>query len=205
MIIDSKAEINYMYDILDKEGYRFNEYNPFGIRNFARLPNGIYNDSIGLLSEKFIYLCKGTTDPSPYYIVEHPMNAVGTAVLDEGLHDRIWMVGIHAKRVVALINGWRGTHCTKKQRVKRIGKDYKFKPKLYRGWYCCNMHPKFDNDDSYIGKNSAGCQVVMVVKEFHKYMNYIISSKEFMSNKRVLYSYYIFMQNRIISDVMGWL
>lgn len=201
MVIDSKIEIQNLYDFLDKEGYKFNEFNPFAIRNFDKIREGIYNDSIGLLSEKLIYIVRGTTDPSPFYIETKPMNPKGTAVLLEGLHDRIWMVGIHAGRVTALVNGWRGIHKTKQQKVKRLDKNYKFTPKIYKGWYCCNLHPAFDAKES-IGRSSAGCQVIMNRLEFNRYMQYILTSKEYLNNKWTLYSHYIFVQNKVVADIM---
>ncbi len=203
MKIDSRLEIGYMYDYLDKQGYKFNEYNPFGIRNIDKLNQGIFNDSIGLLCKDFIYLVRGTTDPSPYYIEERPMNANGTAVMCSGLQDRIWMVGLHAKKFTGLINGWRGGFGTKKQSVKRLDKNYKYKNKIYKGWFCCNLHPTFNVSPEKIGRNSAGCQVIRVESDFNLYMSHILTSKEYVGNKKTLYSYYMFEQNKAISDIIG--
>ena len=203
MIIDSRPEIQYMYDFLGKEGYKFNEYNPFAIRNFDKIKGGIFNDTIGLLCENFIYVIRGTTDPSPYYIEQHPMNVNGTAVMCAGLQDRIWMVGLHAKKFTGLINGWRLGFGTKKQKVKRLDKNYKFKDKIYKGWFCCNLHPTFNPNPDKIGRNSAGCQVVRVMSDFTKYMGYIMNSMEYAINKRTLYSYYIFEQNNPITEIVG--
>jgi len=197
MIVDSKEEIQSMYEFLDKEGYEFNECNPFGIRDYSGIEKGVYNDTIGLLCENEMYLFKGTTDPSPYYIEKKPMNANGTAVMCSGLQHKIWMVGSHARRCIGLINGWRGRHGTKRQTVKRLDKKYRFKKKIYRGWFACNLHPAFDNNFSYIGRNSAGCQVIANEKEFQQYMGYIMISDEYKANKHTLYSYYLFEEGSI--------
>lgn len=204
VIIDSKIEIQAIYQHLDAEGYEFNEYNLFGVRNFKGIKEGIFNDSLCLLGDNELFICAGTTDPSPYYIREKPMNANGTAVLLEGLQPKIWMVGPHGKaRVTGLINGWRFGFGTKKQRVKRLNKDFKFTGKIYKGWFACNFHPHFNRTTpDYIGRNSAGCQVPREKRDFEAIMSRITGSSEYKSNKRTLYSYYIFTQNSLAGKMI---
>jgi len=169
------------------KGYPIEENNIFGIRNDNKLDEGIWNDVIGYWTEEKIWLAQGTTDPSPYYIVYHPMNKTGTAMMVPGYHEKIWVIDRHGKSQYTALCNRRWKRC-EKQQVWRLDKNYHRidedgEPKVFAGYFSCNLHrgDKFQPLPK-IGPYSGGCQVIQDPNDFDEFMeNMINSGQEFFS------------------------
>lgn len=197
--IESPILISYIMNKYNDHGAKIEEINLFGVRNKERLKDSVYNDTIGLFTNDFIILAKGTTDPSAYYIETHPINKNGTAIMCLGFHENIWVVDKHGKaQVTALCNRrWKGC---RKQRVRRLDTKFNYnKQGIFTGYYSCNFHPasKYNLSD-HIGKWSAGCIVTRDYSEFQEFMRIVLNSK--MKKKK--FSFFLFDKEEIIEELI---
>lgn len=178
------------YKFFDKGKYNLNL---FGIRNENRKPYK-FDDKIGIyfkddLDRKHIYLFNATTDPSKYWL-KKPMNNSGTAILIEGQHLSAFKLGYHKGEYEALVQNKNLTVYRDENKDKKLN----FKsPET--GQFGINMHRAMKNKIiSFIGKFSAGCQVLQSPFDFIFLLSIVRKSVDLYGNS---ISYTLFLERDI--------
>ena len=176
-----------------QNGIQPTTFNAFGIRNREKQGEDIWNDWIGFFTEKQdeIYIFKGTTDPGIYWTT-HPETPEGVAHLCLGYQKDIWVIDKHRGMYTALCNRW---NCNPTRIWRDVNKDTSFNASIDKiesvkiGLNChrADMLAIL----KYIGKYSAGCQVILNPKEFDIFITTAINSglKKF--------SYFLFDKSQI--------
>ena len=119
----------------------------------------LWNDSIGILawsgSEwRFVCLFRGTIEPGAHY-TRNPLNPGGCAVLDFGLHEKLWAFGKH-RGYEALVQV--GVARLMRDRNRNHQRDDAISFEKHRGVNLHSTRPGFNGGS--IGKFSAGCCVI---------------------------------------------
>ena len=209
-IVENKTLIDTFSDIWKNGGLDVRDVNPFGIRNFDNLMGGVWNDTVGFWEpDRMIFVAKGTVDPSPYYIREHPMNPAGTGVMCHGPHKNTHCVGPHGKTgYTALVNTHDYNPKCQPQDLWRVDRDGKFimengSPKIFSGYFGANIHHgnAYAIED-HIGAWSAACQVFQDIKDFNILMDAVLSSEMYKADKACLFNYYLFDKNEMPVEVI---
>ncbi len=157
--------LNYKVFNLDKS---FN-LNIFGIRAKGGTTN-TFNDLIGCFysddgGNRIVHAFPATTDPGKYYL-DNLLNKQGCAVLTKGQHMGCWKLGKH--------RDYTALQQVKAVTVYRVpdgnyipGNDYATDD----GIFGINIH-RADDDRiaTYIGKYSAGCQVIHKPEDFNAFI-----------------------------------
>jgi hypothetical protein len=155
--------------------------NLFGIRSPDRV-SGTYDDLLGCAykvdGQWVVRYWAATTDPSLYYR-ENPLNVKGTAILVPGQYSGVYAIDMHAGKYLALCqrNGpvtvWRDNDL---DRV--LDEDVETES----GYFGINIHASsstpYDqtrdrDEDSDIGRFSAGCQVHATTTGFREMMDLV--------------------------------
>jgi hypothetical protein len=155
--------------------------NLFGIRSPDRV-SGTYDDLLGCAykvdGQWVVRYWAATTDPSLYYR-ENPLNVKGTAILVPGQYSGVYTIDMHAGKYLALCqrNGpvtvWRDNDL---DRV--LDEDLE----TDTGFFGINIHASsstpYDqtrdrDEDSDIGRFSAGCQVHATTTGFREMMDLV--------------------------------
>jgi hypothetical protein len=178
-------------------GGEWEEINIFGIRCDENPDSDEFNDWIGIATDGFIKVYKGTTDPGLYYTKIAPITydkVTGAAHLIDGFHKHAWQVGIHmagtsfAHEALMQTGGpvtiWRDTN-----------KDFSpaNEPKQ-TGYFGINIHrSQIIGDTPHIANYSAGCVVMQNNKDFLEFMNIIKMSETF---KKINAKFSLFIINK---------
>lgn len=158
-------------------------------------PNS-FNDLFLLLGVnkdgKFRYLLKsvGTTEPGTHYTV-NAMNAAGAArVVIDTKHENIWQVGYHGRgngRHLALVQTGNQICVTRDK-----NKDYaRTNDRVMCGYYGINFHGGYNMPLNNIGRASAGCAVIRLMKEQAAAMKIIGTDYFYKLNKKHRFSYIV--------------
>lgn len=137
--------------------------NIFGIRNTDDMERGYWNDLIGLSFLDKIYLCIGTTDPSPMWTRKH---RIGVDHLVAKFHKDLWSFGKH-RGSDAFVQGAR-TVDTWQDKNRNFKLDKGDGIVTDKKWWGINFHTSYKHDLSVIGGSSAGCQVAKHWEDFEK-------------------------------------
>jgi hypothetical protein len=155
--------------------------NLFGIRSPDRV-SGTYDDLLGCAykvdDQWVVRYWAATTDPGLYYR-EHPANVKGTAILVPGQYSGVYTIDMHAGKYLALcqragpVTVWRDNDL---DRV--LDEDLETES----GYFGINIHASsstpYDqtrdrDEDSDVGKWSAGCQVHATTTGFRDMMSLV--------------------------------
>ena len=157
-----------------KKGYKWftgiYDLNFIGIRSLSAQPDK-FDDTIAIAYvdkalNKRVFCAPFTTDPGLYYLL-NPLNGSGTAIIPEGQHLGLWMLGKH-KGYTALTQRVPIRVLRDANRNNTIEGVLTKNPEM--GGF--NFHRALEGDIAMtVGKFSAGCQVVQVPEDFA----YIIS------------------------------
>ena len=190
-------EIKKLYQ---KFSGKWEEVNIFGIRNDYDDKSDLFNDQIGIATEKEVHIYQGTTDPGMWWTL-HPVTyqgVTGAAHVVEGFHPHIWRVGTHASGTAfshqALIQTgnsikfWRDVD-------KDMVYDKKDDP-IQVGYVGINCHRAGLDDPMNIGKYGAGCQVVRNHEEFKILMGIVLASESYKKEKEFARFSYLLMNKK---------
>jgi len=191
LIKDHKGLYRFYLDYFKKNKLKMDEITLIGIRDEADLQKDVINDYLGYIMKDKIFICKGTTDPSVYYTTnKKDRNPQGTFHLKEGFHEKIWCVGRH-KGYEALVNDWRYCLPTVGWRDTNYNFKYDEKDIEVKGHFGINfhrMHPSILVP--FIGKYSAGCQVVHDVKDFRHIIDTVKSTQMYRgTSEKTVFNY----------------
>jgi hypothetical protein len=180
-----------------KNSLPIKEINLFGIRDSSDIEKDVINDYLGFFTKDEFFICKGTTDPSVFYTKnKKERNANGTFHLKEGFHSQIWCIGKH-KGYEALVND--GSACKPTKGWRDANYDFVEDPKDvevcdYFGINFHRMHPTILVP--FIGRYSAGCQVVNDVKDFRYIIDSVKKTKMYLgTSKKTTFNYMLFNIN----------
>ena len=201
IVYDFYFEIKKIYL---ENGWSFSDdINIFGLRNIENTDKDIWNDYICVTHNEEVYVFRGTTDPGKWYTKHHK---TGASHLCYGLHKKVWMVGTHGRKHPqnpALICHWR---CKKAKMWYDTNRDGKNNDKTYGYEWAIDCHTSLRNDPSYIGKSSAGCQVIRNHDEFfNKFMYMIMESASYKKKKSFKFDYALLDINQLdkkFSDII---
>lgn len=180
--------MNLTYDTVkaafQRKGYKFYaghmNVNVFGIRSPERRANKFDDTLCVAFQNNAQNLCvswPGTTDPGQHWL-DNPLNYRGTAILVPGQYP-VYAIDYHRGAYKAL--------CQRRGPVKvyRDGnKDniLNYDPKtIQSGDFGINVHKS--SSSSFVGPNSAGCQVFKFSADFTAFMNLLFSSEKIYGNK----------------------
>ncbi len=172
--------------------------NIFGIRDESNQDKDVWNDIIGYFTDTEIKFYKGTTDPGRYWTI-NKLNPLGTAHLCLGYHKDIWKLEKHRKKYIALCNTWQCEPTTVWRDINKDGKFDHQNEKIYTGYFGINLHRAHKiYRTTYIGKYSAGCQVIQNPALFTN-----LIQQAYKSNMEK-FSYFLFDYNEsnIFNDIM---
>lgn len=147
------------------------ELNIVGLRSQSVTPNR-FDDELHVFYKtdagnwKY-HVFKATTDPGTYWL-RQPMQAQGTAILDQGQYKAAYQIGLHRGQYKALVQA----------RPVTIIRDYDRDAVLdfnngrkSTGYFGINIHRANRNGSTYnVDKNSAGCQVFQNAQDFAFFM-----------------------------------
>ena len=136
--------------------------NIFGVRSKERIA-GRFDDWIGAACKRYdqwyVRWWQATTDPSPFYLIEHPTNPKGTAILVPGQYRGAYKIGKHRGSYDALVQSEPVAVYRDDTKDRILDMDRK---SIITGRYGINIHrshPRRDMGDGWVGPYSAGCQV----------------------------------------------
>jgi len=136
----------------------------------------IYKDE-NLEQKTRIY--KATTDPGKYWL-ENPMNTQGTAILVPNQYRSTWKLGKHKGQYEALVQ----YKAVKVWRDDDKDDELDYDVKVEEGHFGINIHRSNPYTESYyVGKWSAGCQVLAIKAEYDKFMKMINKSADKFGDK----------------------
>lgn len=175
--VNQKAFINWLKQFGGHplQGWS-NKINIIGIRNDTNQDEDIFNDTILLVSGENIYSFEATTDPGKYWTdnAKKEWNVAGVAHMMEGWYPNTYKIGIHMKEEALVQYGnavtvWRD-----------VDKDFDFDPEIdtvQTGYFGINIHYT-KGDPKYIGKWSAGCQVIHYREDWETFLSMVKLSGE---------------------------
>tara|TARA_R110000824_G_scaffold62966_1_gene166222 strand:+ start:802 stop:1443 length:642 start_codon:yes stop_codon:yes gene_type:complete len=181
--------------VMEKKGYTFfskGSYNVniIGVRSKEKKAN-YFDDTMLLIyknkqDEWEVLSSVITTDPSTYYLIDHPVNSAGTAILIPGQYRGVYKVDIHAASSPSFAHE---ALCQRGATLK-VYRDDNFDnildhdpDSIEEGWFGVNIHrSKSSGEATYVGSYSAGCQVFKNSTDFKQFMAVINKSKSMYSN-----------------------
>jgi len=159
---------------ISDKGYRFfdqGDYNLnlIGIRRRDGKPDH-FNDKLAVAfrsnGQPNVLVFPFTTIPGVHYL-RHPMTAEGTAILPEGQHRSLWVVGLHQGRYTALVQNRPVRLIRDNDKDQDADTDARLTEPVNAG---INLHSAAF-DTRLIGKWSAGCQVIQRQPDFELLMS----------------------------------
>ena len=162
------------YKFFSKGQYNLNL---FGVRNIARKA-GSFDDKIGVVylddSNKLCYhLWDGTTDPGGHWL-QNPLNKKGTAIMIKGQYRGAYKLGVHGRTWAS--GGYEALEQVKPMKYVRDNNkddvlDFSLadqKENIFEDVLKTNIHRASKwKLLQYIGKYSAGCQVLRSISDFN--------------------------------------
>ncbi|WP_039913139.1 hypothetical protein [Cellvibrio mixtus] len=139
----------------------FGALNIVGVRNTVELDANSFNDlvCIAYMSRTYgpcVLICEATTDPGIYWR-KNLANVKGTAVLPRGHHKRLWCLGKHQGKYVALVQSSPVGVLRDRNRDSKIDLN----GVLDVGMHGIALHRANEHVESkQVDKWSAGCQVI---------------------------------------------
>lgn len=179
--------IKQLLSTLKRMGYTINtktfQLNIIGVRATKNKPDQ-FDDHIHLLYSRqdgqwIINSFPATTDPGTYWL-QNLMNPAGTAILKPGQYKNSHRIGVHRGKYQALVqqNPVTVIRDTNKDAVV----DYN-STKEQTGIFGINIHrASVIGVTKYIGKHSAGCQVLANISDFNLLMQLAFRHKELYGN-----------------------
>ncbi len=191
LIKDHKGLYRFYLDYFKDNKLPIDEITLIGIRNEQDIEKDVINDYLGYIIKDKVFICKGTTDPSVFYTTNKTeRNKQGTFHLMEGFHKAIWCVGTH-KGYQALVNDRR--YCLPTKGWRDVNYNFKhdeadIEVKGHFGINCHRMHPTILVP--FIGRYSAGCQVVNNPKDFKHILNTVKSTQMYKgTSQKTVFNY----------------
>jgi hypothetical protein len=184
-------KIAWMKKYYKKNKYKESEINLFGIRDYTDIDKDVINDYIGYWNNNEIVIYRGTTDPSVFYTKnQKERNERGTFHLMEGFHESIWCVGIH-KGYEALVNDWRYCRPTKGWRDANYNFTRDPSDIVVYDYFGINLHRMHPTIlVPFIGRYSAGCQVINSPKEFQSLLSTIKKTNMYLgTSQKTVFDY----------------
>lgn len=179
--------IKQLLSTLTRMGYTINtkpfQLNIIRVRSSTNKPNQ-FDDTIQVLYTRTdgkwtLGSFPATTDPGTYWL-QHWMNPAGTAILKPGQYKNSHRIGVHRGKYQALVqqNPVTVLRDTNKDAVV----DYN-STKEQTGIFGINIHrASVIGVTKYIGKHSAGCQVLANISDFNLLMQLAFRHKELYGN-----------------------
>lgn len=161
-------------DYMSQKGYTVRALNLIGVEgvdtDFERNDDSfdVFNDVIAVISSTgFVSMAfKATTEPGAFY-TDNRMNPDGAARMEFGQYTDAYQVGYHFDQYPALVQ-------VRDVSVRRDDNQdgVRTNDKVYKGLFGINIHTTSDYPDGgylpqYIGRWSAGCQVVQNSASFY--------------------------------------
>lgn len=147
------------------------ELNIVGLRSASLVPNR-FDDELHVFyktegKQWKYHVFKATTDPGTYWL-RQPMQAQGTAILDQGQYKEAYQIGLHRGQYKALVQ----------RKAVTILRDYDRDAVLdfnngrkSSGFFGINIHRANRSGSTYsVDKYSAGCQVFQNAEDFAFFM-----------------------------------
>lgn len=158
-------------DILEENGITLDDREGFVNIIGVRVYLGEFNDWFiftrtwkGL---REYYVLQGTTEPGQGWLLEMMGNIKGTAILVPGHYEKCWTLGVHKGKYPALVQ--KIGYPFKVWRDKNKNGKADARGTVYTDARGINLHTtKQGYLTNFIGKFSAGCQVVFSYKDFMK-------------------------------------
>ena len=187
MNLEKIKQFNFEH-LFKKKGYAFftnGDYNLniIGIRNMSDggVQDDIFNDIFVIIykegGEYKKIIIPGTTDPGLYYL-KNQINKRGTAILKPGQYRGVWQIDYHQGKYLALCQ--RKPVIVYRDNNKDNILDFEEATSDY-GFFGINFH-KAGIDTTFIGRNSAGCQVIKRSADFYKVMELAEKGKKLYGN-----------------------
>ena len=182
---------NIIYDKLKNvilgKGYewydRTYELNIIGVRSYFPIKNK-FNDNMYLAwkenDDKFIYRMKCTTLPGTNYLLK-PLNRKGTAILKENQYVNAYKLGLHRNKYLALVQRLQPVTV---YRDNNKDDEWNLSVVTETGFFGINIHrASLWYRVLKINKYSAGCQAILIKKDFNKMIDLAKKQKNRFSNK----------------------
>lgn len=153
--------------IFQTKGYIWNEnVNIIGVRTSDKVD--VFDDTIILSYKKdgiwIIKEYKATTESGLYYL-QNPMNPSGTKILKEGQYLKVFAIGLHQGKYIALKQVGKMTYHLDNNRDA----NFDFTSKLYVGIIGSNIHHAGVNS-TIVGRWSGACQVLAIMAEWNEFI-----------------------------------
>ena len=163
--------------------------NIIGVRASDRLADS-FDDTILVLyrnkkGENEVFSTRITTDPSTYYLIDHPVNPSGTAILVPAQYRGVYKVDIHAKNNPSFAHEALCQRNGPVQVYRDNNRDHILDhdpDSVEQGWFGINIHQAKSGETRYVGSYSAGCQVFKNSTEFKKFLEIIKRSRDSLGN-----------------------
>jgi hypothetical protein len=199
--MDNTLLHNFIMNYFADKDLPIEEITLIGIRDSKDQEKDVINDYLGFITEKELFLCKGTTEPGVYWVKNKvERNKKGTFHLLEGFHEKIWSIGTH-KGYEALTNQYPQCKPTKGWRDANYDFTRDNKDIIVCDYFGINfhrMHPVSIVDK--IGKYSAGCQVVQNAKDLAYVLTNIKNSLAYKKDKKATFNYMLFTVDQLPMD-----
>jgi hypothetical protein len=191
LLKDHKGLYRFYLDYFKDNKLPMDEITLIGIRDSNNIEKDVINDYLGYITKDKIFICKGTTESGVYYTTnKKDRNKQGTFHLKEGFHKAIWCVGTH-KGYQALVNDWR--YCLPTKGWRDVNYNFKYdeadiEVKGHFGINFHRMHPTILVP--FIGRYSAGCQVVNSPKDFKHILDTVKSTQMYLgTSQKTVFNY----------------
>ena len=167
-------------DIFEKKGVPLKQFILIGRRDEANQDKDVFNDPLGCIINGNVYLGNGTTDPGLYW-QQNPMNPKGTAHVVLGYHPLAFHLGTHGGGTVAHEAFIQASPLT----VKRYASYAGFMAGVFMldtGMFEIDFHTVIGSFQKFIGRWSAGCQVMQVAQDLKDCIKYFKGTDQFSRN-----------------------
>lgn len=184
------------YTIFSEAPLKWN-LNCFGIRASSRRSNR-FDDWMGYFyrygRDWYMHLMSATVDSGEYYLL-HPLRKEGAAGLVEGQYKGAYALGKHRGLYTALVQ----VKPVKVYRDKNRDSVLDYMPNtIMRGLFGINQHRANSRyAPKYVGKWSAGCQVVQSPTDFDIYMAACRGAEQNFGNS---FTYTLLREDQIVND-----
>ena len=200
--VSPDQKIALLFKLYKKYDYKFYfkrlyNLNIFGIRTYTGEVNkfddyvGVcfYREELGIIIPCFL-LWKATTDPGLFYL-KNPSLVQGTAILKEGQYPGAFALSMHRNKYLALCQRL-GPVEVYRDRNKDDALNF-VNPES--GYFGINIHRANRwRIMQYVGRYSAGCQVLENYDEFNDFMNICRNGLHYWGNK---FTYTLFTEYQL--------
>jgi hypothetical protein len=177
-----------------QHGYEWDEINLFGVRNIDNPNSNRFDDLLCVVTDDFIRVFGGTTDPGTSWTPENrkKYSITQDVHLCLGYYKNVYQVGTHRGYRALVQSGNAVNWFVDKNKNGIVDADDKITKKAYGG---INMHTVGNPEKlrvpvrSNVDFASAGCQVFANQEEFTEVMEMVLNSNKYKKNKKACFSY----------------